>query len=136
MIVAVDHIGVVVSSIKEARKVYGDALGLPIEEMEPVAGRGVKIAFVLLGNAKIELLEPVDPQSRPGQFLASHGEGINHIALKVTNIEADLAALKGKGMPLVDETPRLASSGTKIAYLHASGARGVSIELVEPKNPE
>ncbi|MBM2824754.1 MAG: methylmalonyl-CoA epimerase [Dehalococcoidales bacterium] len=136
MIVGVDHIGVVVSSIKEAKKVYCDALGLPIEEMAPVAGRAVNIAFVMLGNTKIELVEPVDPQSRQAQFLATRGEGINHIALKVTNIEADLAALKAKGMPLVDETPRTASSGAKIAYLHPSGARGVSIELIQPKNPE
>ncbi len=135
MIVGVDHIGVVVSSIKDAKKVYCDALGLPIEEMPPVAGRGVNIAFVMVGNAKIELLEPVDPQNRLAQFLATRGEGINHIALRVTDIEADLAALKKKGMPLVDETPRSASTGAKIAYLHPSGARGVSIELIQPKSP-
>ncbi len=132
MIVGVDHIGIAVTTIKEARKLYHDAFGFEIEEMEPDKALGIKIGWVNMGNVKIELMEPVDPAGKLAKFLETRGEGLHHIALKVKDIEGELQTLKKNGIALVDEKPRQGGHGGKVAYVHPKGARGVSVQLLEP----
>jgi methylmalonyl-CoA epimerase len=128
----IDHIGIAVKSVEDAAKVYG-ALGLEVEDIEVLEAQKVKIAMIPVGESKIELVEPTDSKGGMARFIEKRGEGLHHMAFGVSDIEAALASLKAAGIPLVDETPRIGAGGTKIAFLHPSGANRVSIELVELK---
>jgi methylmalonyl-CoA epimerase len=133
----IDHIAVVVKELEAALSVYRDALGLPLAHVETLPEQNVKIAFLPVGDpetgkssACIELLEPTDPDSGIGRYLATRGEGLHHICLEVDDVEAALADLKARGVQLIDETPRRGAHG-RIAFIHPKGAHGVLIELVE-----
>ena len=129
MISGVDHIGIAVNSIEEARKLYSDIFGFEFGDIEE--GQGIRTVFISAGNTKFELLEPVDPESGLAKFIERRGEGVNHLALEVSNIEDALRTLKEKGIPLVDEKPRKGSAGTRVAFLHPKGTKGVAIQLLE-----
>lgn len=131
MIVGLDHIGIAVSKLNEALHTYHEILGLKLEKIEVVENQHVRLAFLLAGEAKIELLEPTAAESAVAKFIDKKGEGLHHIALGVTNIEAFLGQLKKRGIALVDERPRVGAEGRKIAFLHPKNLRNVLIELVE-----
>ncbi len=97
-----------------------------------VEDQKVRVAFFLAGETKIELLEPTAAESAVARFIEKRGEGIHHIAFKVTNIEGFLKQLKEKGIVLIDEKPRVGAEGGKIAFLHPKSLKNVLIELVEP----
>ena len=130
MIVKVDHIGIAVKSIEEHIKLYKDVLGLKIEKVETVEEQQVKIAMIPIGESRIELLESTEPDGQIAKYIKKRGEGMHHLALEVNNIEALLLTLKEKGIPLIDEEPRVGAEGAKIAFLHPKGTK-VLIELVE-----
>lgn len=130
MIKKIDHIGVAVKSIDEVAKIYID-LGLEVKDIETVEQQKVRVAFIPVGESNIELLEATSPDSAIAKFIEQRGEGVQHIALSVDNIELQLARLKAKGMRLIDETPRIGAHGAKIAFLHPKSTRGVLIELCE-----
>lgn len=127
-----DHIGIAVRSI-EAAKVY-EALGLTIDHTETVTTQGVKTAFLSVGDANLELLEPLSPQSPVGKFIEKRGEGIHHICLRVDNLEEHLALLKAKGFRLINESPVPGAHGCRVAFLHPAAGNGVLIELSENVN--
>lgn len=131
MIQKIDHIGVAVKSIDEAMKIYTEFLGLEVTGIETVEEQKVKTAFVPVGESKIELLESTSPDGPIAKFIEKRGEGIQHIALRVDNLEAKLKELKEKGVRLIDETPRLGAGGAKIAFIHPKDTKGVLIELCE-----
>lgn len=124
-----DHIGIAVRSI-EAARIYG-ALGLTIDHVEDVTTQGVRTAFLSAGDANIELLEPLSPESAVGRFLDKRGEGIHHICLRVENIEEHLQRLKAEGYRLLNEAPVPGAHGCRVAFLHPSAGDGVLIELSE-----
>jgi methylmalonyl-CoA/ethylmalonyl-CoA epimerase len=128
----VNHIGIAVKDIDSAAKVYADAFGLKVQDVEVMEAAGVKIALIPVGESKIELVEPTDPEGKIARFIEEKGEGLNHLAFEVSDIEAVLDLLKAKGVPLVDEKPRSGAGGARIAYLQPAAAGGVSLELVEP----
>ena len=130
MIVKINHIGIAVENIEEAIKIYRDALGLSVEEIETVAEQRTKVAMIPVGESKLELLEATDTSGPIGKFIEKRGEGIHHLALEVSDIQAMLDVLKEKGVPLIDVVPRIGAGGTKIAFLHPKGTK-VLIELVE-----
>lgn len=132
MIRRIDHIGIAVKNIDDAAKLYTDALGLKVQDVELMESVGVKIAMIPVGESKIELIEPTNPEGGIARFIEKRGEGLHHIAFEVSDIEAALDLLKAKGMPLVDEKPRSGAGESRIAFLNPRGANGVSIELVEP----
>lgn len=131
MITKIDHIGVAVNSIDEASKVYTDILGLKLEGIEVVEEQKVKTAFIPVGESEIELLEATDPSSAVAKFIEKKGEGIQHIALRVENIDKALDELKSKGVRLIDEKPRKGAGGARIAFIHPKATNGVLIELCE-----
>jgi len=133
MIRKIDHIGIAVENIDDAVKLYTDALGLKVQDIEVVASAKVKIAMIPVGDSKIELLESTDPEGGIAKFIEKRGEGLHHLALEVSDIEAALDSLKAKGIPLVDEKPRSGAGESKIAFLNPRGANRVSLELVEPR---
>jgi methylmalonyl-CoA/ethylmalonyl-CoA epimerase len=124
-----DHIGIAVKSIDAAR-IY-EALGLTIDHVETVETQGVRTAFLAVGDANLELLEPTGPQSTIAKFIEKRGEGIHHICLRVTNLEEHLARLQQAGFRLIDEAPVPGAHGCRVAFLHPAAGNGVLIELSE-----
>lgn len=126
-----DHVAIAVRDLDAALTLYRDILGLPFGGTEVVEDQQVTTAFFGEEPGRIELLCPTSDDSPVGRFLAKRGEGLHHIAVRVKDIEASLKSLKAAGVPLVDETPRPGAHGTKVAFLHPRGMRGVLLELVE-----
>ncbi|MBT9134570.1 MAG: hypothetical protein DDT39_01093 [Firmicutes bacterium] len=131
MLEKIDHLGVAVKDLDAVRAFYTEKLMLPCEGEEIVSEQKVRVAFLPVGETTIELLEPTAPDSPVAKFLEQKGEGIHHVAIRVTNIEAVLASLKAKGVRLIDEKPRIGAHGAKIAFVHPKESHGVLIELCE-----
>jgi methylmalonyl-CoA/ethylmalonyl-CoA epimerase len=131
MITGLDHIGIAVTNLNEALGIYERILGLKLVKIKTVENQGVKVALLLAGETKIELLEPTDEGSSVAKFIAKKGEGIHHIALTVSNIENSLEEIKRKDIALIDEKPRIGFEGHKIAFLHPKSTKNVLIELCE-----
>ena len=131
MIQKIHHLGIAVESIAAGLALYQDTLGLTCAHTEEVPAQKVRTAMLPVGDTRIELLEPTDPEGAIAKFIEKRGTGIHHIALEVPDIEAALAALSAAGTPLIDKTPRTGVGGTRIAFLHPKGTAGVLIELVQ-----
>ncbi len=132
MITRIDHIGIAVKSIEDALKLYTDALGLEVKDIEIVEAQKVRTAIIPVGESKIELIESTDPEGVIARYIEKRGEGLHHLALAVSDIEQALDDLQSKEVPLIDEKPRGGVEDSRIAFLHPKAA-GVLIELVEPK---
>jgi methylmalonyl-CoA epimerase len=132
MFAGLDHVGVAVKNLDEAVHVYRDILGFKLEGIHVLTERKVKVAFLSTGGeASIELLEPLGADSPIAKFLETRGEGIQHIAVKVDDIEAALEELKRKGVVLVNEKPQAGAEGKKIAFVNPKSTKGVLLELCE-----
>ena len=130
-VLKVDHIGVAVKSIEETKKLYHDLLGLEHAGNETVEEQKVTTAFFPVGDTEVELLESTSDDGPIAKYLEKRGEGVQHIAFRVENIEEALAELKEKGIRLIDEKPRKGAGGAKIAFLHPKSTYGVLVELCE-----
>lgn len=127
----IDHIGIAVRALDERLPFWRDALGLELGGTERVASERVEVAFLHAGDARIELLQPTEPDSAIGRFLERKGEGINHLTLRVDDIEAALQRLRSRGVEVVGEAPRPGAAGSRVAFLHPKSCGGVLLELVE-----
>jgi methylmalonyl-CoA/ethylmalonyl-CoA epimerase len=127
----VDHIGIAVADLDEALKLYRDQLGLVCKGTEVVEDQKVKVAFLPVGESKIELLESTDPEGPVGKFIEKKGGGVHHLSFRVSNIEEKLEQLKQQGVALIDQKPRYGAGGAKIAFLHPKSTGGVLIEICE-----
>jgi methylmalonyl-CoA/ethylmalonyl-CoA epimerase len=130
-VLKIDHLGIAVNSIEEAKKLFHDILGLKFEGTETVQEQKVTTAFFPVGDSEVELLESTVPDGPIAKYLEKRGEGIQHIAFRVDNLEEALTELKEKGIRLIDEKPRKGAGGAKIAFLHPKSTHGVLIELSE-----
>ena len=130
-VLKIDHLGIAVKSIEEAKKLFHDILGLEFEGTETVQEQKVTTAFFPVGDSEVELLESTAPDGPIAKYLEKRGEGIQHIAFRVDNLDQALAELKDKGIRLIDEKPRRGAGGAKIAFLHPKSTHGVLIELSE-----
>lgn len=128
----IDHIGIAVSNLEETLKVYCDVLGLKPEDIEKevVPDQKVRVAMIPVGESRIELLESTSPDGAIAKFIEKRGEGIQHIAIGVSNLKGELEKLKAKGFPLIDTEPRIGAGGHKIAFLHPKATKAL-IELAE-----
>ena len=131
MITGLDHIGIAVTNLNETLEIYEKLLGLKLVKIKTVAEQKAKVALILAGETRIELLEPTDEESPVAKFIAKKGEGIHHIALQVSNIENSLEEMKRKGIVLIDEKPRIGFEGHKVAFLHPKSTRSVLLEFCE-----
>jgi methylmalonyl-CoA/ethylmalonyl-CoA epimerase len=131
MIEKLDHIGIAVENLSESIKFYHDILGLEMHGTETVAEQKVKVAFFPVGDSEVELLESTDPEGPIAKFIAAKGQGIQHIAFRVPDIEAALEQMRAMGIRLIDETPRYGAGGAKIAFLHPKSTNGVLVELCQ-----
>ena len=130
-ILKIDHLGIAVNSIDDGKKFWTDTLGLPFEGSETVSEQKVTTGFFPVGESEVELLESTSPDGPVAKSIEKKGQGIQHIAFRVENIEAALAELKEKGVKLIDEKPRIGAGGAKIAFLHPKATGGVLVELCE-----
>jgi len=130
-VLKVDHIGIAVKSIEETKKLYQDLLGLSHAGNETVEEQKVTTAFFPVGDTEVELLESTAPDGPIAKYLEKRGEGVQHIAFRVENIEEALAELKAKGIQLIDEKPRKGAGGARIAFLHPKSTYGVLVELCQ-----
>jgi methylmalonyl-CoA/ethylmalonyl-CoA epimerase len=131
-----DHVGVAVASLEQARRFYED-LGLVCRGEEIVEDQKVRAAFFQLGETRVELLESTDPEGPIGRFLSKRGPGLHHLCLEVEDLAAALHILKTKGYALIDEAPRVGAGGRRVAFVHPKASGGVLLELSEgPKARE
>jgi len=131
MIKQIDHIGIAVKDLKEAMSIYRDILGLKFIGTEKIEEQNIIHSTFLAGRVKIELVQPIHPESTVGKFIEKRGEGIHHIAFRVENIEESLKELSKKGVNLIDKKARIGADGAKIAFIHPKDMKGVLLELVE-----
>ena len=127
----VDHIGIAVKNLEETLKFYSEVLGLEVQGTEVVEEQKVKVAFLPIGDTEIELLESTDSDGPIARFIEKNGEGVQHIAFKVENIEEAIESMKAKGMRMIDETPRYGAGGAKIAFVHPKSSHRVLVELTQ-----
>jgi len=130
-ILKIDHLGIAVNSIDDGKNFWSDILGLSFEGTETVEAQKVTTAFFPVGESEVELLESTAPDGPVAKYIEKRGQGIQHVAFRVRDIEAALRELKEKGVKLIDEKPRQGAGGAKIAFLHPKATGGVLVELCE-----
>lgn len=131
MVKKVDHIGIAVKNLEETLKFYEGVLGLKCGGTEVIDEQKVKVAFLPIGDTEVELLESTDAEGPISRYIEKKGEGIQHIAYRVDDIEKAIEEMKAKGIRMIDEKPRYGAGGAKIAFLHPKSTYGVLIELCE-----
>ena len=126
----IDHLGIAVKSLAEARKFY-EQLGLTPMPEETVEAEQVRLSMVPVGESRIELLEPTSADSPIGKFLAKRGEGLHHVALHVDDLSGTVERLKANGTRLISDEIKVGAGGHLYVFVHPSSAGGVLLELVE-----
>ncbi len=128
MIDRVDHVGIAVTSIDEARLMY-EALGLEVEAIEDVPAEGVRVAIIPCGESSIELLEPTRDDSPIARFLERRGPGIHHLCLGTGDVAGADARLRAAGLTVLREQPTRGAGGCWVQFVHPKSAGGVLLEL-------
>ena len=126
----IDHLGIAVKSLAQARKFY-EQLGLEVLSEETVPHEKVKVAMIPLGQSRIELLEATSPDSVIAKFVEKRGEGLHHIALQVEGIDEMFDKLKAEGVRLASDAVRVGAGGHRYFFVHPASTGGVLLELVE-----
>lgn len=131
MLRKVEHIALAVSDLEAAIEHYSKIWGVDVEHRERVEDQGVEEAMLPAGDTYLQLLGPTGPDTTVGKFIERRGEGLHHIAFEVDDLEAALAELKDKGVPLIDEAPRKGGRGHMVAFVHPKGNHGLLVELIQ-----
>ena len=127
----IDHIGIAVKSIEEGKKFFSDILGLKLQKTEIVEEQKVMTGFFPITDSELELLESTAPDGPVAKYIDARGEGVQHIAFRVENIDEALKELKEKGVRLIDQEARKGAGGARIAFIHPKETHGVLVELCE-----
>ncbi len=130
-VLKIDHLGIAVKSIDQGKNFWTDVLGMELVGTETVEAQKVTTGFLPVGESEVELLESTAPDGPVAKYIDKKGEGIQHVAFRVDDIEAALEELKAKGVRLIDEKPRRGAGGAKIAFLHPKATSGVLVELCQ-----
>ena len=126
----IHHVAIVVRDLSASLAFYRDILGLDLEVVQEMVDDRVRIAFLPIGESKLELVEPSDNTTGVARFLASKGEGFHHVCLEVANLAESLTRLAIDGIELIDTAPRKGAEGP-VAFLHPRSCGGVLVELIE-----
>jgi methylmalonyl-CoA/ethylmalonyl-CoA epimerase len=127
--VRIAHIGIAVRALGDSLPFFRDVLGLPIVPLDDADG--AHIQGLAAGDALIELLEPVTPDSPIGRFVARRGPGLHHVCFVVADLDVALDRCRSAGIRLIDDVPRTGAEGKRIAFIHPSATGGVLVELTE-----
>jgi methylmalonyl-CoA/ethylmalonyl-CoA epimerase len=130
-----DHIGIAVESIDDSLGIY-QALGLEVEDVEVVPEQGVRVAFLPVGDSRLELLEPTDESSPVARHLELRGPGIHHLCLRVQDIRSAMAGLVERGCRLLSEEPQRGAHGDLVCFVHPKSTGGVLLELSQRAEPK
>ena len=125
----IDHLGIAVPSLEPAIAAY-EALGFRVEAVHDVPTEKVRAAFLPVGESHLELLEPTDPSSVIARFLEKRS-GLHHVCILVDDLDEAVDEMRARGVPLLDEAPRVGAGGCRVAFVHPRGAGGVLLELKE-----
>ena len=131
MLTRVHHVGFVVRRLEDGFAFWRDTLGLRVAKEATVRDQGVRAALLPIGRSEIELLEPIDAAGGVAKFLERRGEGLHHVCFETPDVEAELGAARGAGLPLIDEAPRPGLAGM-IGFLHPKGTCSVLVEFATP----
>ena len=126
----IHHVAIVVRSIDTSLSLWRDLLGLELEEVMDIVPDHVRIAFLGVGESKVELVEPTDDTTGVARFLESKGEGFHHVCFEVDNLAEALIRLELDGLELIDTAPRHGAEGP-VAFIHPRSCQGVLVELIE-----
>jgi methylmalonyl-CoA epimerase len=126
----VHHVALIVRSIEDALGLWRDMLGLKLETVMDIDSDRVRIAFLAVGESKVELVEPTDDTTGVARFLATKGEGFHHVCFEVANLAETLLSLEIGGLELIDTSPRRGAEGP-VAFIHPRACHGVLVELIE-----
>jgi methylmalonyl-CoA/ethylmalonyl-CoA epimerase len=126
----VHHVALIVATLEDALRLWRDLLGLELESILDIAQDRVRIAFLAVGESKVELVEPTDETTGVARFLASKGEGFHHVCFEVANLSETLLRLEIDGLELIDSAPRRGAEGP-VAFIHPRSCHGVLVELIE-----
>jgi len=132
MFARVDHIGVAVEDLDAAIALHEQTYDMTLVHREVVEEQGVEAVLLDVGENHVELLRPLDEETPVGRFLAKRGPGLHHVAYQVADVQATLAALRDRGLRLIDEQPRTGIRGSRVAFLHPASSGGVLTEIVQP----
>ena len=127
----IEHIGIAVKNLETANVLYAKLFGKPHYKTELVESEGVKTSFFEVGGNKIELLEAITNDSPIARFIKKKGEGVHHIAFKVTNILTEIERLKAEGFIVLNDTPKKGADNKLVVFLHPKSTNGVLIELCQ-----
>jgi methylmalonyl-CoA/ethylmalonyl-CoA epimerase len=131
MLEKLDHIGIAVKDLDQAMKLYREAFGIEPDLVYESSYTEAKIAFFPIGDVRIELIQPVNPESVVGRFLEKKGEGIHHVSYRVKDVDRSLAELEMKGVQLIDKKSRKVRENERVAFLHPKSTNGVLVELIQ-----
>jgi methylmalonyl-CoA/ethylmalonyl-CoA epimerase len=131
MLEKLDHIGIAVKDLDQAMKLYREAFGIEPDLVYESSYTKAKIAFFPVGDVRIELIQPIEPESVVGKFLEKRGEGIHHISYRVKDVDGSLAELEEKGVQLIDKKSRKVRENERVAFLHPKSTNGVLVELIQ-----
>lgn len=130
-VIRINHIGLATEQMEHALAVFSDGLGLPVSGYDEVDSDSVRVAFLPIGESRLEMLEPTGEEGPLQKFLANRGPGIHHICMEVEGLPEILSRLKAQGIELIDQEPRPGAHDSLVAFVHPKSANGVLIELVE-----
>ncbi len=130
----INHIAIAVEHIDAASRFFADVLGLAVSDQEDVPAQKTRVAFVQLGEVRIEFVQPMSEDSPVAKYIAKRGQGIHHICYETDDIEGTLGVLKEKDVPLIDAEPKIGAHNARIAFVHPKGVSGVLTEILEPQD--
>lgn len=128
----IEHIGIAVQNLEDSLNFYQNILGLEFLKQETVESQGVNIAFLKVGESKIELLEPLNEESTIARFIEKNGQGIHHFAILVDSIEDKIKTMQAQGARLIGDKATEGADNMKIIFVHPKTTNGVLLELCEP----
>jgi methylmalonyl-CoA/ethylmalonyl-CoA epimerase len=126
----IHHLGVAVEDLDEALSTYERLFGAELEHRATVPAQGVEAAAVLVGDGRVELLEPLEGDTPVGRFLAKRGPGMHHVAYEVEDVGEAVSQLTEAGAEMIDAQPREGLFGLQVAFVHPDSVHGVLAEVV------
>ena len=127
----IHHVAIIVDDLEKSLQFWRDSFGLELDNIKQVPEQNAQIAFLPIGDAEIELVQPVGDESGLARFLKNRGPGMHHLCVQVSSIETMLSKLKSKGVRLINENPLIGQDGKRYAFIHPESTGGVLLELYE-----
>jgi len=127
---SIDHLGIAVRSIDDSLRFYNGLLGMDVTQREEIPGENVRVAMLGAGGPRLELIEAASEESAIARFIQKRGEGLHHVALRVSGFHPLIQRLRDSGVRLLN-APRRGAGGHTYVFIHPAFSGGVLLELIE-----